>query len=49
MLAKTNQPKTVNFNRACIQEAVSSGSSIKVPKGLTREEKRIFILNNRYS
>ena len=47
MLAKTNQVKTVNFNRSRMESALSSGKPVKLPKSLTREEKRKFIIKNR--
>jgi hypothetical protein len=38
--------KVVHFNRQRMEEALSSGKAVKLPKGLSREEKRQFILNN---
>ncbi|MCU8163972.1 hypothetical protein M2H13_22850 [Vibrio vulnificus] len=29
-----------------LSDAMTSGKSVKIPKGLTREQKRAFILNN---
>jgi hypothetical protein len=38
--------KVVRFNRERMEKALSSDKPTKLPKGLSREEKRQFILKN---
>jgi hypothetical protein len=49
VLQSSNQTteKSISFDMKRMKQALSSGAPIKLPKNLSREEKRKFIIANR--